>query len=111
MRRTRERKEYHRTPFAPKSNQGLQETGIGIYFKEDFNNAKDLRLRLKNRFKREKKGAEATSDKEGSKDVKTADSVRVKRRIFGQNRQNVALQPKEQGMDAKSENIDKQQTK
>ena len=92
-------------------NQGLQETGIGIYFKEDFNNAKDLRLRLKNRFKREKKGAEATSDKEGSKDVKTADSVRVKRRIFGQNRQNAALQPKEQGMDAKSENIDKQQTK
>ena len=36
-------------------NQGLQETGIGIYFKEEFNNAKDLRMRLKNRFKREKK--------------------------------------------------------
>ena len=35
-------------------NQGLQETGIGIYFKEDFNNAKDLRQRLKSRFKREK---------------------------------------------------------
>ena len=34
-------------------NQGLQETGIGIYFKEDFNNAKDLRQRLKSRFKRE----------------------------------------------------------
>ena len=37
-------------------NQGLQETGIGIYFKEDFNNAKDLRQRLKSRFKREKSG-------------------------------------------------------
>jgi hypothetical protein len=36
-------------------NQGLQETGIGIYFKEDFNNAKDLRQRLKSRFKRDKK--------------------------------------------------------
>ncbi len=36
-------------------NQGLQETGIGLYFKEDFNNAKDLRQRLKNRFKRERK--------------------------------------------------------
>ena len=36
-------------------NQGLQQTGIGIYFKEDFNNAKDLRMRLKNRFKREKR--------------------------------------------------------
>ena len=34
-------------------NQGLQETGIGIYFKEDFDNAKDLRMRLKNRFKRD----------------------------------------------------------
>lgn len=36
-------------------NQGLQETGLGIYFKEDFNNAHDLRNRLKTRFKREKK--------------------------------------------------------
>ncbi len=36
-------------------NQGLQETGIGIYFKEDFNNARDLRNRLKSRFKREKR--------------------------------------------------------
>ena len=43
-------------------NQGLQETGIGIYFKEDFNNAKDLRMRLKNRFKREKKSE--TNNKE-----------------------------------------------
>ena len=36
-------------------NQGLQETGVGIYFKEDFNNARDLRRRLKSRFTREKK--------------------------------------------------------
>ena len=39
-------------------NQGLQETGIGIYFKEDFNNSRDLRMRLKNRFKRERKDNE-----------------------------------------------------
>ena len=31
-------------------NQGLQETGLGIYFKEDFDNAKNLRERLRNRF-------------------------------------------------------------
>ena len=31
-------------------NQGLQETGIGIYYKEDFNNFKDLRQRIKARF-------------------------------------------------------------
>ncbi len=44
-------------------NQGLQETGIGIYFKEDFNNAKDLRMRLKNRFKRDKRREDENSTK------------------------------------------------
>lgn len=33
-------------------NQGLQETGLGIYFSEEFNNAKDLKERLKNRFRK-----------------------------------------------------------
>lgn len=32
--------------------QGLQETGIGIYYKEDFNNLKDLKERIVNRFTR-----------------------------------------------------------
>ena len=36
-------------------NQGLQESGVGLYFKEDFNNAKDFRQRIKYRFTREKK--------------------------------------------------------
>ena len=31
-------------------NQGLQETGIGIYFKEDFDNLRDLRRRIRERF-------------------------------------------------------------
>ncbi len=31
-------------------NQGLQETGIGIYYKEDFNNFRDLRRRVRERF-------------------------------------------------------------
>ena len=31
-------------------NQGLQETGIGIYFKEDFDNLRDLRQRIRARF-------------------------------------------------------------
>jgi hypothetical protein len=53
-------------------NQGLQETGIGIYFKEDFNNAKDLRMRLKHRFSRDKKqkDPEQKPEKE-KKDKKT----------------------------------------
>ncbi|MBQ9137803.1 MAG: translocation/assembly module TamB domain-containing protein [Alistipes sp.] len=36
-------------------NQGLQETGLGIYFKEDFDNAKDLKNRLTNRFSRRRR--------------------------------------------------------
>lgn len=31
-------------------NQGLQETGIGIYYKESFNNLKDLKQRVRDRF-------------------------------------------------------------
>lgn len=36
-------------------NQGLQETGIGIYYKEDFNNLKDFRRRVRERFMSKKK--------------------------------------------------------
>ena len=36
-------------------NQGLQETGLGIYFKEDFDNGKDLKNRLANRFSRRRR--------------------------------------------------------
>jgi hypothetical protein len=31
-------------------NQGLQETGIGIYYREDFNNWSDLKRRIRDRF-------------------------------------------------------------
>jgi hypothetical protein len=60
-------------------NQGLQETGIGIYFKEDFNNAKDLRMRLKHRFSRDKKqkDPEQKPEKE-KKDKKTKRDKRDK---------------------------------
>ncbi|MBQ3026227.1 MAG: translocation/assembly module TamB domain-containing protein, partial [Alistipes sp.] len=51
-------------------NQGLQETGIGIYFKEDFNNARDLRYRLKNRFKREKKESKKTKTNDTKQQTK-----------------------------------------
>ena len=49
-------------------NQGLQETGIGIYYKEDFDNAKDLRERIRMRFggkrrrERSESGFEYSSD-------------------------------------------------
>ena len=35
-------------------NQGLQETGIGISYKEDFNNFKDLKQRIRDRFTNKK---------------------------------------------------------
>ncbi len=36
-------------------NQGLQETGLGIYYKEEFDNARDLRDRVANRFSRRRR--------------------------------------------------------
>ena len=81
-------------------NQGLQETGIGIYFKEDFNNARDLRMRLKNRFKREKKSdnADAATDK--------ADKSNTKKR----NRKSAETQKESTDVD-KSEKQNEKQTK
>ena len=43
-------------------NQGLQETGLGIYFKEDFDNAKDLKERLANRFSRRRRKSQNQVD-------------------------------------------------
>ena len=64
-------------------NQGLQETGIGIYFKEDFNNAKDLRMRLKSRFKRDKKRKDEAQDEKTEKvdSVKNIDNKQNKKQL------------------------------
>ena len=40
-------------------NQGLQETGIGIYFKEDFDNLRDLRRRIRERSRTVRGGSGA----------------------------------------------------
>ncbi len=51
-------------------NQGLQETGLGVYYKEDFDNFKDLRRRVAARFmsrkRRERKAAEARAAAEAA---------------------------------------------
>ena len=39
-------------------NQGLQETGIGVYFKEDFDNFRDLRRRIRRTARAAEKAAE-----------------------------------------------------
>ena len=62
-------------------NQGLQETGIGIYFKEDFNNAKDLRMRLKSRFTRERKRKEDRDEKSKKIDNKRKNKQLKKKKL------------------------------
>ena len=39
-------------------NQGLQETGMGVYFKEDFDNLRDLRDRIRDRFTNKRRKAQ-----------------------------------------------------
>ncbi len=52
-------------------NQGLQESGVGIYYKEDFNSFKDILRNIRERFKRKKnKEKFVTSPGENSKEEK-----------------------------------------
>ncbi len=44
-------------------NQGLQETGLGIYFKEDFDNFRDFRQRVRERFTNKKRQARRAAKK------------------------------------------------
>lgn len=53
-------------------NQGLQETGIGIYYKEDFNNFRDLRHRVQERFTNKKRKAR--------REARAVEKAAVKRR-------------------------------
>lgn len=56
-------------------NQGLQETGLGIYFKEDFDNAKDLRERLASRFTRRRKRKEKVDTLQNNKAAEALESM------------------------------------
>lgn len=64
--------------------QGLQETGIGIYFKEDFNTLKDLRQRIRDRFtdrkrqarRAERRAAKARERAAAGDDPHEADALR-----------------------------------
>lgn len=48
-------------------NQGLQETGIGIYYKEDFDNFRDLRRRIRERFTNKKRKARREARREAAR--------------------------------------------
>ena len=58
-------------------NQGLQETGVGIYYKEDFNNWADLKRRIKERFmsRRRREQMEADARAAEEKALREADSL------------------------------------
>lgn len=55
-------------------NQGLQETGVGIYYKEDFDNWADLKRRIRDRFMSRKRRAALEAMAAGEQ----ADSVAMK---------------------------------
>ena len=55
-------------------NQGLQETGVGIYYKEDFDNWADLKRRIRDRFMSRKRREALEAEAEGE----VADSVAIK---------------------------------
>ena len=63
-------------------NQGLQETGLGIYFKEDFDNAKDLKNRLKNRFSR-RRSKEERQQAKSSQDLPERENEAMESMING----------------------------
>ncbi|MFR9534199.1 MAG: translocation/assembly module TamB domain-containing protein [Rikenellaceae bacterium] len=49
-------------------NQGLQETGIGLYYSESFNTFSELKQKIKNRFKRKPKEEEEDEEEENEND-------------------------------------------
>ncbi len=56
-------------------NQGLQETGIGIYFKEDFDNFRDFRRRMKERFTNKKRRARREARKAAAAENAAAENA------------------------------------
>ena len=60
-------------------NQGLQETGIGIYFKEDFNNLRDLRHRIRERFTNKKRKARRIARRTARAAEKAAEEAEKRR--------------------------------
>lgn len=58
-------------------NQGLQETGVGIYYKEDFDNWADLKRRIRERFMGKKRRAALEAAQSETYDVPQVDSIRI----------------------------------
>jgi hypothetical protein len=58
-------------------NQGLQETGVGIYYKEDFDNWADLKRRVKERFMSRRRREQMQAEERAAEErvLREADSL------------------------------------
>ncbi|MDO4757857.1 MAG: translocation/assembly module TamB domain-containing protein [Rikenellaceae bacterium] len=61
-------------------NQGLQETGIGIYYKEDFDNLRDLWRRIRERFTSKKRKAQREAELQAAREQAFRESLEANRR-------------------------------
>ncbi len=67
-------------------NQGLQETGIGVYFKEDFDNLRDLRDRIRERFTNKRRKARRQERRQAREAAKREAAERDLREAAGDQR-------------------------
>ena len=70
-------------------NQGLQETGVGIYYKEDFNNWADLKSRIRERFMSRRKREQLEAEAE------RRDSLAAVERAAAESSDSLALEPRD----------------
>ena len=56
-------------------NQGLQETGVGIYYKEDFDNWTDLKRRVRDRFMSKRRREREAAEREAKAAQQQTDSL------------------------------------
>ena len=56
-------------------NQGLQETGVGIYYKEDFDNWQDLKRRVRERFMSKRRREREEAEREAREQEQQTDSL------------------------------------
>jgi hypothetical protein len=59
-------------------NQGLQETGVGIYYKEDFNNWEDLKRRVKERFMSKRRREREQREQEVADSLRSVNEKKLK---------------------------------
>ena len=57
-------------------NQGLQETGIGIYYREDFDNWHDLKRRVRERFMSKRRREREEAEREAKEQTQHSDSLK-----------------------------------